>query len=384
MSDNPYGRPGESPVEPYPPGSTAAGPVAPYGPGGLPVAYPPYPPAPTWYVPPSPLPTEPRLYHQMLRGPRFRWWRPLLALLLVVAIGVPLALLSFVSVVVGGLLTGVPDLLAYVSRVLTFENLGPVGFVALNLSLIVLIPAAGLSLWIAHRIRPRFIASVAGGIRWRWLLRCVVVVLPVWVVYLALGLVLDFTPSPRPAHWAVLLVIVLIMTPFQAAGEEYLFRGWIMQNIGAWFPRPLVGLVVTVVISTVAFSAAHGSPDPWVLGSIAQLAVAATILAWRTGGLEAGIVLHATNNILVFFTVILVGGWDTAFVGADTTSTFGAFAIGLVAHTVAVALLLWQAKRVGIDRYYRPAAIRPSAPPPVTTGWPPAPSGPAVGSAPGR
>ena len=41
-----------------------------------------------------------------------------------------------------------------------------------NLSLIVLIPAAMLSIWAVHRIRPRFLSSVAGGLRWRWLLRC--------------------------------------------------------------------------------------------------------------------------------------------------------------------------------------------------------------------
>jgi len=51
------------------------------------------------------------------------------------------------------------------------DDLGPGGFLYVNLSLVVLIPTAGLSIWAVHRIRPRYLASVRGRIRWRWLLR---------------------------------------------------------------------------------------------------------------------------------------------------------------------------------------------------------------------
>ena len=111
------------------------------------------------------------------------------------------------------------------------------------------------------------------------------------------------------------------MTPLQAAGEEYFFRGWIMQNVGAWFARPIVGLVASLIVSAVAFSTAHLSPDPWVLGTIACLAVASGLAAWRTGGLEAGIAMHAVNNVLTFFFVLIFGGWSQAFVGEQTSGT---------------------------------------------------------------
>ena len=59
-------------------------------------------------------------------------------------------------------------MVAYTTRATTdIANLGPIGFLYLNLGLIVLIPASGLSIWIVHGIRPRFLSSVAGGIRWR-------------------------------------------------------------------------------------------------------------------------------------------------------------------------------------------------------------------------
>ena len=66
----------------------------------------PMPPISVVPAPVSALPTEPVPYHQMLRGPRFRWWKPIVTLLLALAIGIPLLMLSFVPLVVMGLATG--------------------------------------------------------------------------------------------------------------------------------------------------------------------------------------------------------------------------------------------------------------------------------------
>jgi membrane protease YdiL (CAAX protease family) len=349
--------PGSQVAPPYAGGPVGPYPVSPYPAAPYPVA--PYPGAPGAV---SALPTEPRPYHQMLRGPRFRWWKPIATLLLAVGLGIPLITLSFLPLVVMGLYSGDADL--GLSN-LDVNDLSPTAFLVVNLSLIVLIPLAGLTIWIVHRIRPRYLSSVAGGIRWRWLLRCSLVVLPLWLVYMALGFLVAPAESPRPDDWLALLVIVLVMTPFQAAGEEYFFRGWIMQNVGAWFARPVVGLVVSVAVSTVAFAAAHGSPDPWILASIGCLGVAAGIAAYRTGGLEAGIAMHAVNNLLAFGAVLAFGGWEEAFVGADTSGSPAVLLLALLVHGGALALILWQAKRHGIQSHYQPrrSPVGPAAVP---------------------
>jgi membrane protease YdiL (CAAX protease family) len=298
----------------------------------------------------------------MLRGPRYRWWKPLLCLVLVVPLAGIMMALAIVPVVIAGLIAGAPDLVAYTTRATTdIANLGPIGFLYVNLSLIVLIPASGLSIWIVHGIRPRYLSSVAGGIRWRWLLRCIAVILPLWALYTTLGALASPFTSPRPDHWIALLVIVLVMTPLQAAGEEYFFRGWIMQNVGAWFARPMVGLVASLIVSAVAFSTAHLSPDPWVLGTIACLAVASGLAAWRTGGLEAGIAMHAVNNVLTFFVVVIFGGWSQAFVGTQTSGTPMMLLLAAIVNGSALALILWQAKRIGLQPYYQPR-VRPASP----------------------
>jgi uncharacterized protein len=358
--DNPEPDPalaGFPPPQPLAPGPYAPQPYAPYGrlPSGLTapaahgMAYPVPAPAPL-----SALPTEPRPYHQMLRGPLFRWWKPVLTLLLAVALYIPLVVLSLVPLVVVGVASGASDL-----GLLGFDvkNLSPTAFVVVNLSLIALILVSGLSIWIVHQIRPRYLSSVAGGIRWRWLARCALIVLPLWLAYLALGLLVVPPDSARPAQWLPLLIIVLTMTPFQAAGEEYLFRGWLMQNIGAYFSRPILGLVVSVAVSAVAFSAAHGSRDPWIFGSIGCMAIAAGVAAYRTGGLEAAIAMHAVNNVLAIGAVLMFGGWDEAFVGADTQGTPAVLVLAILVHGGALALILWQARRHGIQSHYQPQVV---------------------------
>ena len=360
---------GYPPPQPAPPmGSIGYGQPAPghpdgqVGPSGS-SGYPPPMPVPT-----SALPDGPRAYQQMLRGPRYRWWKPLLCLVLVLPLAALMMGLAIVPVLIAGLVSGAPDLVEYTVNATTdIANIGPVGFLYLNLTLIVLIPASGLSIWIVHGIRPGFLSSVAGRIRWRWLLRCIAVIAPLWAVYTFLGVIVDPFTSPRPDHWVALLVIVLLMTPLQAAGEEYFFRGWIMQNVGAWFARPMVGLVASLIVSAVAFSTAHLSPDPWILGTIACLSVASGLAAWRTGGLEAGIAMHAINNVLTFLVVVLFGGWSQAFVRTDTTGTPPMLLLAVLVNGSALALILWQAKRAGVQPDYQPPAspLTPSSAPPA-------------------
>ncbi|SDR73777.1 hypothetical protein SAMN04488543_0270 [Friedmanniella luteola] len=348
-------------------------------PGYPPPGHPPpgYGPAVPWGPPPRPpaLPLEAVRYSQLLRGPRHRWWKPLLTALLAGAIALGLSVVTVIPPLVVGLVTGVPDLAGYVLRSLTeLDALGPVGFVGINLSLVILIPTVMFSIWAVHGVRPRFSSSVTGGIRWGWMRRCLLVVVPIWVLYVGITLLVDQPSGPRPGHWVLLLVVVVVMTPFQAAGEEYFFRGWIMQVVGSWFRRPVVGLVVTTTLSTVAFCAAHGSPDPWILGSIGCLAVAGCLATWRTGGLEAAIAMHAVNNVLAFSSVIVFGGWDNVFIGADSKGTFLQFVLLVVVHGLALALIWRQAGKLGLPYLTRPAAPAPPALP--VAAWPPVPVGP--------
>lgn len=296
----------------------------------------------------------------MLRGPRFRWWRPLAALGLFGVFAFALTMVLLVGYYIAALLLRVADPSRWVVNTLTSTAVGVPQFLALNFSLILLIPSVFFAVWIAYGVRPGFLSSVVGRLRWRWLARCLLVLVPLWVGYLGLSVLVGSSPSARPAHWPVLLVLVLVLTPLQSAAEEYTFRGMVLQVVGSWFARPLAALIVPTVLSVVLFAAAHGSPDPYILGDIGGVALANCLLAWRTGGLEAGICLHAVNNVTLFALGLTYGGFEDSFVRRSTTSTPLALAIGLVIDAVAVLVVLWQAKRARLDRLYQPTAVMPT------------------------
>ncbi len=300
----------------------------------------------------SPLPTEPVEYQHLLRGPFRAWWKPPVALVAALAIAllgiivVSVAMLVLLVLSEGGADEGLERALEDITH--------PVVFAGQNVLLAMLIPAALFSTWLVHRVRPGYVSSVAGRIRWRWLGWCVAVVLPIWLAYVGLGYLSDpemlSVAGDRPEHWIVLLVLMFLTTPFQAAAEEYLFRGWLMQQLGAWFGHRYVALGLAALLSALLFALAHGSLHLWIFLDLMVFALAAVILTWRTGGLEAAIVLHVVNNLLAIGVVVVAGGLEDAFITPETTGSPVQLLWSVISMTVVTTALLLVARWRGISR----------------------------------
>ncbi|WP_109772518.1 CPBP family intramembrane glutamic endopeptidase [Quadrisphaera granulorum] len=299
----------------------------------------------------------PRPYPQLLRGPRHRWWRPLVGAAVAVAgVGVLIALIG-VAYAVAEVVLGRP---------LTDEELlaSPVAFLANNLVLAALIPLSWAAVRLGHGIGPRWVVSVMGRLRWRWLF--VSGLLPAVVVLVTVGglglLSAAAGEEPfgsgdqrRTGAVVALLVVVVLTTPLQAAGEEYFFRGWMSQAIGSWFRRPGVGAVVAALVSATAFAYAHGDQDPWLYADRFLFGLTASYLAWRTGGLETGIAFHAVNNIVVFVPTVLAGGLS------ESLGTTSASPLLVVVDAVGFAVIALGAARMARRR----GLVRLSVPPRV-------------------
>ncbi|KRE35819.1 hypothetical protein ASG73_14090 [Janibacter sp. Soil728] len=300
----------------------------------------------------------PRSYVHQMRTARYRWWRPVLAL--VAGIGTFVTLMLMLS------------LLWFVLDPSTLESTStadidpaePVTMLISNLMLAALIPATLVATRIGHWRPMGKVWSVAGRIRWGWLTRASLVTTLLWGTYLALAWVLSGEqPTARPDHWGWLLLITVLTTPLQAAGEEVAFRGGIMQGVGAWISRPVLALVVSTVLSAATFALAHTSLDPWVLLDLAGMAAACCYLTWRTGGLEAAIVLHIVNNMVITIGLTLLGGIQDAYVTDQTTSTVGTAGLSVLATAIMTAVLLWLARRSGIaPRAFGAPALSAEAP----------------------
>ncbi|WEK60468.1 MAG: type II CAAX endopeptidase family protein [Candidatus Microbacterium colombiense] len=298
-------------------------------------------------------------FHRLARlRPRYRWWRMLLTGLLGVAFYTVILLALILPLGIASVL--IPEWGAEMQVLLTttqyFDLDRPWLLVALVLPLILMIPALFAASRIVEGRGVGLLSSVAGRLRFGWLGKSLLLALAVFVVYFAVLLgwsavagepvVADFS---SPGLW-VMVALVLLLVPFQAAAEEYVFRGYLMQLVGGWLRHPAFAILLPVPL----FVLGHGY-DVWGAASVGVFAIVAAWLSWRTGGLEAAISLHIVNNVLIF----LLG--SVSVLDANATSGTPIDLVASAAAMVVYALLAdrW-ARRLGIARTR--TAPRPAAP----------------------
>jgi membrane protease YdiL (CAAX protease family) len=131
------------------------------------------------------------------------------------------------------------------------------------------------------------------------------------------------------------LVITLVLVPFQAAAEEYIFRGWVLQAFGAYLRTPWPG----ILLGAAAFTALHAYTG-W---GILEVFVFGALMGWlavRTGGLEAPIGLHAVNNVLAFLPSAAAGDLGAALrQGAMPWQSLVGTVVQLIVFAVIVLIL---------------------------------------------
>lgn len=216
-----------------------------------------------------------------------------------------LPVLAFAVVFAGARLVGFHD---YDFELSDGINAGEM--LSLNLGLAALIVVAAALARLLYGVRLRWLSSTKPSLRWRWLLSCVAIAVVVWSLFLVAGTAGAYATRDEPLDAAVwgFLVVVVLTTPLQAAGEEYVFRGLLLQGAGA----TRLPVSVCCVVSGVLFAVAHLQFDPQLFADRLLLGVALAFLAVRTGGLEAGIAIHAVKNLAVLVPTGLLGTADDA------------------------------------------------------------------------
>ncbi|WP_165521783.1 CPBP family intramembrane glutamic endopeptidase [Micromonospora zingiberis] len=289
------------------------------------------------------LPDAPVPYHRLARTDRHRWWRPVLGTLLIMA-GLPVMLAGGFGVAsaVAWALDGPEDFLASgpeVELAITMVSLG------------LLIP---LTLFAARWIQRRpagTVSSVAGRLRWRWLATCLLLAVPVLALnFGVVGLLPGGGQASGGVGWERLVVglaMVVVLVPLQAAGEEYLFRGWLVQAFGSWIRSPWPG----VVVSAVLFGLAHGYGTLWGTAHLIIFGVVTAMVTIRTGGLEAAIALHVITNVAGVGLAVVTGTLEAPQAAADgpaLTSIVDWFVLMLYGEAA-----VWLARRRGIQTHLR-------------------------------
>jgi membrane protease YdiL (CAAX protease family) len=221
------------------------------------------------------------------------------------------------------------------------------GLLATNLSLIVLIPLSMLVAQKLNRQAPGLLSSVIARLRWRWLGWCALVA--VLLELLMLGVIkvggvelLGDGNGGVASDAAAVIAVTLLTSTFQAAGEEYFFRGYLLQAVGALVRSS----VIAVLVTTVLFTMAHGI-WPWESPALFldrfAFGLVAGFLVVLTGGLEASIAAHAANNVVTFVFAALTDSVG-ASLGADD-APWSLVAVDVAKFAAFGLVIYWLARR---------------------------------------
>ncbi|MFD3406013.1 CPBP family intramembrane glutamic endopeptidase [Kribbella sp. NPDC058693] len=235
------------------------------------------------------------------------------------------------------------------------------GLLATNLTLIVLIPLSMLVARKLNRQPPGLLSSVAGGLRWRPLAWFAVAAIVIELLALAVVQFGDIQLATGERHSGgaapdaiAVIVVTLLTSTFQAAGEEYYFRGYLLQAMGALVRSTAIVVVVTALL----FTAAHGI-WPWQSPALfvdrLAFGLVAAVLVVRTGGLEASISAHAANNVVTFIFAALT---DT--VGASLgvkDAPWSLVTVDVVKFVAFGAVALVIARRLGLTTDNRKSLV---------------------------
>jgi uncharacterized protein len=310
-------------------------------------------------------------YHRLPRvDARWRWWRPLVALAVLAGwYLVSQLVIVFAFIIPIGRIGGVDAVLDFQDKLANaaLDPTDPLVISVSLVSLVVLLPGILLAVKVA-RIGPAgMLSSVRFRVRWGWTAWCLIPTLVIAVVmFVFQGLpMLTFAGGFGWNHAAigqstvpvetltVTIVLVLVLVPFQGAAEEYIFRGFLMQTIGSWIPVRVVGTVVAVAVSTVVFAVLHipNGYNVWGILDVGSFGLVAAIIVLRTGGMEATVLQHAFNNIMIF--VLQAPGWSRIDLSSqDANGTVGGWLV-----TLGTSLAYWGMVEVlaawrGLDRRF--------------------------------
>ncbi|WP_328468424.1 CPBP family intramembrane metalloprotease [Actinoplanes sp. NBC_00393] len=302
-------------------------------------------------IPPPPLTP----YHRIARTAAHRWWRPVVGTLFIAVVAVVLTMGIFMAVALAALIAGRPE----VDGIPSFGALPDLAMAFASIA--VLLPVALLATrWIQRRPAGT-LSSVTGRLRWRWLLICFPVAFAAILIFIGGGLGLtaatgeDLGLGAELAGWgpfAVSMLVLLLVVPWQAAAEEYLTRGWLLQGLGVWFRSPWPPIAVQALV----FAALHGWGTPWGFADLLLFGVVTGYLTVRTGGLEAAIALHVMNNLVSCVMAAAYGELAVDETAADMPWQMAVVDVPVLLGYAAV--ILWLARRRQVATLTPPAPVQ--------------------------
>lgn len=269
-----------------------------------------------------------------------KWWSWWVGLIVIMVLFLLVGSIPSIVLVIVGLLTP-PDQ--------PYMDMNPLVFAAIifpNLMMFV-------GVWVAQRlVHRRTLRELTTAYTFRWPLVWQTMV--VWLGIMVIGTIVESLMYPgRYAlvfdfnKWILLAPVVLLLIPIQAAGEELMFRGYVMQAFARVTRQPLV----LIVLSGVAFMVPHfanpemgnaiGGEVPMALNYL-LVGIGTAWMSVRDNGIERAIGMHVVNNL---YAGVLVG-YEGSVLGTPTIVEANAIDAwyGVVTLVIGFAVLLFWPK----------------------------------------
>lgn len=140
-------------------------------------------------------------------------------------------------------------------------------------------------------------------------------------------------------------LVTLVAIPFQSAGEEVLFRGAVVPAAGSWFRGVRPAIAFGIIVSGVLFALVHVSVEPWFVTYLFVLSACTVIMGLISGGLEAAIAFHVSNNVVAGIANAVYSGNGADVLERGANSGPGPAMIVLMLMNVAVVIMVWLTER---------------------------------------
>jgi membrane protease YdiL (CAAX protease family) len=235
--------------------------------------------------------TFPRTFEQ------YKWYKPLITIVLVIIL---YFIFQIVLAVVFGAIYGNNVLDSVLNGGYETLNTSDVSVYFSYLSIAIFIPIIYIASKIVHDRPFSSYASSRGGWNWKIYFKCLFIPLAIYLVFSMISILGGNESGSRSQVSVIALILSSILIPIQCIGEEFAFRGLLMQSLGSWSKIPILAIIAQAVI----FAVVH----PYNILGVINIAVSGIVyglLAWRTNGLEAGAAIHSINNLMAFYTVAL-------------------------------------------------------------------------------
>lgn len=271
---------------------------------------------------------------------RMTWWKPLI---LIVALPLGLLLSQLGLYLLAGIVEGSGDPLA--------PTLTPLKLLAANLS-------TGLTALLAV-----VLTAALAGVPWRSVFssprrfdrRRLLIYFVGSLVVVGAGVAVIALATPGPPGWVgfgisgttvAMLLVVVLSTPVQSAGEEIIFRGALLPAAGSWFKTVRPALITGLAVSSLLFALVHGSSDPWLFAYYVFLSVCTGLMGLITRGLEAAMAFHVANNLVTTTVNVLLAGGGVLVIDRAAGAGGGAALLIIPAVCNLVVLgLVWMRER---------------------------------------